>query len=300
MSLEPLEAQPRRRKRAAPRLGKSLLEKSATTAARWDYELNGDIQPQQVSGGSGDSFHWRCEEAPDHRWEATVTNEKRSPGCRFCAGLRASSTNNLTISNPLTSALWDEDLNGDLRPEHVLAGSKMKVHWRCPRGEDHQWVATINDQRNSPACRFCSGRYASSTCNLRLTDPQVADLWDAELNGNLGPDHVTSGSTLVVNWICGKNKDHKWKLPVEKQAVQGADCRFCMGRKASATSNLVITNALVASRWNYELNNDLLPEYVTANSNRTVHWVCEKNPEHRWEATVISQTLGGSCLVLQW
>ena len=41
---------------------------------------------------------------------------------------------------------WDLTKNGNLTPQNIVAGSGKKVWWKCPKGEDHEWVASP-DQR---------------------------------------------------------------------------------------------------------------------------------------------------------
>ncbi len=52
---------------------------------------------------------------------------------------------------------WHPTKNGELRPENFTHGSNEKVWWQCPKGEYHEWKATIHD-RSKGGCPFCSGR----------------------------------------------------------------------------------------------------------------------------------------------
>ena len=46
----------------------------------------------------------------------------------------------------------------------------------------------------------------------------------------------------------------------------------------------------VAAEWDYERNGSLTPSDVVAGTSRKVWWVCDKGPDHRWEAVVVSRT----------
>ena len=38
---------------------------------------------------------------------------------------------------------WHPTKNGELKPSEVTFGSNKKVWWKCPKGDDHEWVAVI-------------------------------------------------------------------------------------------------------------------------------------------------------------
>ena len=52
---------------------------------------------------------------------------------------------------------WHPTKNKDLKPEDFTPRSGKKVWWQCPKGEYHEWKATIHD-RSKGGCPFCSGR----------------------------------------------------------------------------------------------------------------------------------------------
>ena len=51
----------------------------------------------------------------------------------------------------------------------------------------------------------------------------------------------------------------------------------------------------VAKEWHPLRNGDLKPTEVTRGSAKKVWWQCSKYPDHEWEASITSRTLGGRC-----
>jgi rubrerythrin len=107
----------------------------------WDYQKNIDLNPENISSGSGEKAWWICSQC-NHSWESVIqTRTKNSVGCPSCANLKR--VNTLSKSNialkgslqdnfPYTASLWHPNLNGKLTPREVTARSGLKVWWLCP------------------------------------------------------------------------------------------------------------------------------------------------------------------------
>ena len=88
--------------------------------------------------------------------------------------------------------------NGDFNPVNYTYGSGKKVWWKCPEGDDHEWVTRIDDRARGRGCPFCSGRRVSVTNNLLVSDPKIANEWHPTKNGDLRPEDVTPNMTRKV------------------------------------------------------------------------------------------------------
>ena len=44
---------------------------------------------------------------------------------------------------PEIAKQWHPTKNGDLTPSDVAVSSHKKVWWTCPKGDDHEWEATL-------------------------------------------------------------------------------------------------------------------------------------------------------------
>lgn len=107
----------------------------------WDWEKNGDLTPEQVGTGSKVSVWWKCEEGPDHSWQAMVYIRVAGKGCPYCANQLVSVTNSLASTYPEIAAEWHPTRNGQLTPTGVAHGSNRRAYWKCSKGDDHEWSA---------------------------------------------------------------------------------------------------------------------------------------------------------------
>src|SRR5262249_8072877 len=80
----------RRKAPVLPRTRQTLAE-DALLAAQWSPR-NGDLRPEQVGRYSKLRAWWRCDENPEHEWQAEIaTRTKKRTGCPLCWRNRLSS-----------------------------------------------------------------------------------------------------------------------------------------------------------------------------------------------------------------
>ena len=130
--------------------------------------------------------------------------------------------------------------------------------------------------------------------SLQTLFPGVAAEWDYERNGSLTPSDVVAGTSRKVWWVCDKGPDHRWEAVVVSRTRIKAGCPCCAGKKASVTNSLAALFPEVAAQWDNEKNRPLTSSDVAAGSTKKYWWVCDKGPDHRWEAVVASRTRGGN------
>ena len=127
--------------------------------------------------------------------------------------------------------------------------------------------------------------------SLLFSNPEVAEEWNYEKNGNLKPEHFTSNSGKKVWWRCVKG--HEWQATIDSRN-RGNGCPYCSGRCATKGKNDIQTvNPTLAKEWNYEKNNGLTPEDVMPNSSKKIWWKCSKG--HEWLTTVANRSNGNGC-----
>ena len=285
-----------------PKDGQSLLDLYPGVALIWDFQANGDLTPSMVKSSAHQKVHWACKEAEDHRWEApvlriTASSKTGNSGCPFCAGKRASSTNNLVNDFPSLADEWDYESNGDLIPKNMPTGSGKKVSWICPVAEEHRWLATVASRTRGNGCPFCGHILPSSTSNFRDHGPQHALMqWDYEKNQDKQPENFLPGSNTKVWWKCDVAEDHTWEALINTRSAEDGNspalgCPFCRGLRPSSTNNLLDHAAPhIAEEWDYENNAGLRPEDFTVSSGKKVSWKCSAFPEHHWRATIDIRT----------
>ena len=196
---------------------------------------------------------------------------------------------------PHIAAQWDYDRNGDLTPSEFTVGSNKKFWWRCDKGPDHRWDATVvNRTSGRTGCPCCSNKKVSVTNSLATKSPEVAAQWDYEKNGDLTPSDVVAGSNKKFWWRCDKGPDHRWESTVSSRTNGGRGCPCCSNKKVSVTNSLAALFPKVAAEWDYEKNGDLIPSDVIAGFHDKRWWRCDKGPDHRWNIPVKNRTYGGA------
>ena len=180
----------------------------------------------------------------------------------------------------------------------MTLSSSTKAWWKCPKGPDHEWTATVRNRssesdRSRGGCPFCIGRKVSVTNSLATKNPEITAQWHPERNGDLTPDDVTVATKKKVWWKCPEGPDHEWQGAVGSRQ-RGRGCPFCSGKRASVTNSLAVQFPEIANEWHPTKNRDLTPDKVTFGSKKGVWWKCSKGPDHVWRATPNSRTGTGT------
>lgn len=267
----------------------SLLFVNPEVAKEWNFERNGKLQPEYFAPNSGKRVWWKCVQG--HEWQATILSRNSGCGCPYCSGRNAiSGETDLQTVNPELAKEWNYEKNIGLLPTDVLPNSEKIVWWKCPKG--HEWQAVIGNRNKGRGCPFCSGKKVLAGFNdLQTVCSDLVVEWNSEKNGTLIPSNVTAGSRKRVWWICSLG--HEWQAMICDR-VRGTKCPYCAGnRLLKGYNDLQTINPALSKEWNYEKNNGLLPEGVTANNNIKVWWKCKIG--HEWQASIYNRSKGTGC-----
>jgi len=208
------------------------------------------------------------------------------------------SKKSLAETNPELAKEWHPKLNSDLTANDVTPGSNKKVWWKCEKGEDHEWIASVDKRTRGRDCPVCSGRKVVKSNCLATLKPEIAKEWHPTLNGDLTPYDVTSSSGKKVWWKCNKGDDHKWLTSSASRAnKRKRGCPFCVGQKVSLTNSLALLNPDLAKEWHPTLNGDLTPYDVTSTSGKKVWWKCNKGDDHEWLSKISNRKNDKNCPV---
>jgi hypothetical protein len=234
----------------------------------------------------------------------------------------------LATLKPDVAAQWHPFKNGDLNPEQVSPGSKLKVWWLCDKacdgtagcGQRHEYLAEIKSKvlHGTAGCGICHNLAICpiGACNsLAKQDPITAAQWHPTKNGNLRPEHVTPGSNTKVWWQCdnscngpnGCNTRHVYLSTVKDKVKRGADdgCSVCHDKSICPVgfcNSLFGKRPDMAAIWHPTKNGDLKPTEVSKTSDLQVWWLCAKgcpgcDVPHEWQASphCVSLCHGGGC-----
>ncbi len=232
-----------------------------------------------------------------HAFPSTVNilaNSGQTGGCPYCARRKPlAGFNTLADTHPALLKEWDDQANGDLRPDQVLAGSGIEVHWRCA-AKGHHYKATLNDRTTSViGCGYCSNQLVSADINaLSLTHESIARQWHPSLNGSLTPDDVVAGSERPVWWLC-EDEGHEWETAPVNRTEKGSGCHYCTRQKAHPTTCFAVTHPEAAATWHEEMNAGLTPYDVLAGSTQKAWFTCPEG--HAYDQAISSRVKGVGC-----
>jgi hypothetical protein len=260
---------------------KSLAETHPEVAKQWHPKKNGNLTPNDFRLGSGKKIWWKCDKGDDHEWETKISHMANGSGCPICSNHIAVLSNCLATLNPELSKDWHPTKNGDLTPFDVVGKSGRKVWWKCDKGDDHEWKASINHRSRGRNCPVCNGKKVVKSNCLATTHPEVAKEWHPTLNGNLTSYDFTSGSGKKIWWKCDKGDDHEWISGIISRSI-GGGCPVCNGKKVVKSNCLATTHPEVAKEWHPTLNGNLTSYDFTSGSSKKIWWKCDKGDDHEW------------------
>lgn len=261
-------------------------------AAEWHPTKNAELTPAQVFASTGRNLWWRCSADYSHEWQAKGGNRVTGSGCPVCSNRVAlRGQNDLETTAPNLASQWDHERNGSLKPSDLVAGSHKSVWWLCDVNPRHSWQATVG-HRTRTGCPICSNRKVLTGENdLESTNPALAKQWHKTKNGSLLPSALTRGSAKKIWWTCPKDERHEWHASIATRETNG--CPFCSNKSVlSGYNDLLTTDPLLASQWDYSKNGTLLPKNVSSGSSKSVWWRCSKHDDHVWQATISSRKGG--------
>ena len=195
-------------------------------AQEWHPAKNGELTPDKVTPSSGKKVWWKCPKGEDHEWQAIVANRNKGIGCPICSNQKAVRSNSLGTVNPRLAKEWHPIKNGALTPYNVLPSANIKVWWKCPVGDDHEWRAKLNNRANGKGCPVCSGHKVVQSNSLATRHPEIAKQWHPSKNGELTPKDVSAGANKKVWWKCPAGDDHEWRATINHR-TNGTGCPKC-------------------------------------------------------------------------
>ena len=144
----------------------SLLARLPNLASQWHPTKNGVLSPKDFGLGSEKRIWWRCDEDPEHVWDAPINRRSKGSGCPFCSGRRPTKKENLLALDPILAKEWHPTKNGSKSPKDFKLFSSAKVWWLCRRFKSHEWEAVISSRANGHGCPKCSNQTSSSELRI--------------------------------------------------------------------------------------------------------------------------------------
>lgn len=263
-------------------------------ASQWDFEKNGDMRPDMFTAHSGHYVTWRCNIC-NQNWTSRINNRtSNGRGCPICSHRKVSTGyNDLRTMHPELASEWNQERNGNLRPEGFLPNSNKIVWWKCSKC-GYEYKALINNRSKGTGCKKCAGQVLIPRKNdLGTLFPDIAAEWDFEKNNGISPEMVFPMTNKKYHWIC-KN-GHRWESNCNNR-VNGKGCPYCAGNKVLLGFNdLKTTYPEIAAEWHPTKNGNLSPENTSMGHVGKVWFLCP-TCKHSYESTIGNKRKGfGKC-----
>jgi predicted transcriptional regulator len=158
--------------------------------------------------------------------------------------------------------------------------------------EEYEESKTLAEQEKEAKAK--RKLYESSLSTLY--PKQTAEFWDYEKNGELKPDQVLAGSTLVQIWLKCPIDGASWKKKPNDITISwdrgGRGCPTCAGKSKKPEKQPSLLESypdFVNQYWDYKKNDvlGLNPGSISLASNRKVWFKCPYD-SHEWEARIHS------------
>lgn len=258
----------------------SVAFKKPIGIKKWDYDKNGDVNPETIPVSSKKRFFWVCPTCGYH-WQGAVENLTDTLTCIKCVhadertyDVESKRGYSLADLFPSIANEWHPTKNGDLTPKDVTPGSNKKVWWKCSKC-GNEWEAIIKTRTKGYGCKRCSYEKRTITTTKKRGNifdfyPELLEQWDYEKNVGIDIKTIAPTSKKEYWWKCPKGHSYL-SSPVVKKGSQG--CPVCSGKRTDSSNSLASNDPELAKLWDYTKNADKPSEY-TCNSGKEKWWVC--------------------------
>lgn len=282
-------------------IANSLSIVSPEISKYWHPTKN-NILPLDISHGSGVEVWWQCETG-NHIWKEAINRvSKRKNICVKCN----EESKCLAVKSPELAKEWHPTNNKNYRingvtmtPYNTSTGYSQNIWWKCNKGLDHEWKATVRSRYQGSGCPVCSGSKITRFNSLAYTNYTIAKIWHPKKNGKLFPWMISEKSSKVYWWKC-KDKGHIWNESIAKLKRRNSSCPMCKEKE-----NLLIkNNRELAKEWHPSKNKFksngfvMTPHNTTINNTTKFWWKCKKGDNHEWKSTIKSRINGVNNCVL--
>ena len=205
---------------------KQEVSSDPTLVMSWDFELNVNLDPHNLTFGSHKEVWWKCLKNDNHPpYKASIyTRSKTQSGCPYCDGKKVCKDNCLETKFPELVLRWDQKLN-DITPKDITPFSHKKVWWKCLENSNHpSYLTRVADfthsnNHNNHNCPYCNGKKVCKDNCLAEKNPLLSSQWNYNMNEGLTPYDITEHSRKQVWWLCPVNSDHpSWLSTVDNRS----------------------------------------------------------------------------------
>jgi hypothetical protein len=186
----------------------------------WDYNKNGDLDPQTLPSGSRLTVWWKCKIQEHPSWQAIIGNRARKinpRGCPYCSGAKVIPSESLAGKYQHLMKDWHPTKNEKLDPFKIHPFGVRRVWWLCNICH-HEWNTFVRSRTETDqGCPKCKEK-EDAKVSLKALRPDLVEEWNYEKNGELLPEQIKIASNKEVWWTC-KICFHVWKTEVKNRTL---------------------------------------------------------------------------------
>lgn len=221
---------------------KKYVIDNAKMMVEWDWDKNNSEgnDPKKITIGSHKYAYWICEIHNVRFKQEIRARAKGERGCLQCFDEWKNSISReryikgkavLADTHPDLLLEWISSDNPKFTPYTCVAGSNVKVKWKCRKcgGEYESYIC--NRALRGSGCPYCSNQKVLVGYNdLQSKLPDLAIEWSKK--NNIKPTEITEYSSKKVYWVCPLGHDDYLMSVKQRSNRQG--CPICA--KQSQTS----------------------------------------------------------------
>ena len=225
-----------------------LGTKRPDLSKEWNYEMNGNTTPSEVTPNSNQRVWWICPTC-GYNYQAKISNRSNGNGCPKCRYVKSGKSSreaavkrvgSIVERRPDLAAEWNYEKNQGLTPDEFTEHSNKKVWWIKPYDDpetgkhfEFEWEDYIANRAKGIGCPYLSGRRAWPGFNdLTTTNPELAKEWHPTRNGAISAKDVTGGSGKKAWWMCSVC-GNEWETVINYRTA-GSGCPKCRRNKRRA------------------------------------------------------------------
>jgi cytochrome c-type biogenesis protein CcmH/NrfF len=273
----------------------SLAVLDPDLAREWHPSKNGKLTPFDVHPGSAKKVWWKCPQGDDHEWKTVVHSRTWGRRCPVCSGRKVVKSTCLATTNPELAKQWHPTKNGRATPYNTGPNSGKMIWWKCPKGTDHEWKASVNNRNRGLGCSICSNQKIVDSNCLATLHPDLAAEWHPSKNGCLTPYDIGAGSGKKIWWKCPEGDDHEWKSTAVARTGRSKACPICIGRKVVNSNSFLTLYPELAKQLHPTKNGKKELSKFRPFSNARVWWKCPRGDDHEWKTSFNMRVQGTGC-----
>ena len=267
-------------------------------AKEWSFELN-NTTPDMYSRGSGFKAWWKCPKG--HAYQATIHDRtsKRGTNCPICNIRKQTSFPEQAIFYyvkqifPDAISKYKDIFEQSMELDIFIPSIKLGIEYDGLIYHNNE-ATHKRELKKYNICR--KNGIKLYRIKEKITEKDIGTFDKAYSIENIkNRKQLELQIQLLLNEIDPISNPLTRKKPIFSSRIWvdlDKDKNKILSYLYSIDNSLAVLRPDVAAKWNYEKNNNLLPEMFSVSSNETVFWKCEKCG-NEWKASINSMTRAG-------